>query len=159
MIDLIANKNVEKEVLKALDRSVRKMGFEIVKIRYNEGKYSLLQIFLDSEVKKITVDDCAIVSKKVSLLLEVDKVIRDDFTLEVSSPGTDRPLTQLKHLKECIGQKIYVKTNKKFLNKNHFNVKLLGFNEERIFVDHENISEGFTYNDIVDIELRQNIRI
>jgi len=64
-------------------------------------------------------------------------------------------LTKLKHLEECVGQKIYVKTSKKFLNKNRFNVKLLGFNEERIFV--ENMSEGFNYNEIVDIELRQNI--
>ena len=158
MIDLIANKNIEKDVLETLDSSIRKMGFEIIKVRFNEDKKnSLLQIFLASELGDVTIDDCAIISKKVSLLLEVDKIITGDFTLEVSSPGINRPVTKLKHLKQCVGQKIYVKTSKKFKNKNQFNVKLLSFNEERIFVENEHISECFSYSEIVDIELRQNI--
>ena len=157
MIDLIAKKNVEKGVLKTLDSSVRDMGFEIIKIRLNEGKSPLLEIFLDSDSGNVTIDDCAIISKKVSLLHEVEKVMRGSFTLEVSSPGINRPVTKLKHLKQCIGQKIYVKTSKKFGNKYQFTVKLLGFNEDRIFVQNENASEGFTYNEIIDIELRQNI--
>ena len=107
----------------------------------------------------MTIDDCAIISKKVSLLLEIDRVIKGDFTLEISSPGINRPVTKLKHLKQCIGQKIHVKTSKKFKNKNQFNVKLLGFNEEHIFVENENISECFSYNEIIDIELRQNITL
>ena len=156
MIDLIANKSVEKEILKTLDSSVGAMGFEIIKIRYNEGKNPVLQIFLDSDLREVTIEDCALISRKVSLLLEIDKVLKEGFTLEVSSPGVDRPLTKFKHLKECVGQKIYVRTSKKYLNKNQFSGKLLGFNEDRIFVENENISEGFTYNEIVDIELRHN---
>ena len=87
MIDLIANKNVEKKVLKTLDNSLEKMGFEIIKIRFNEGKNPLLQIFLDCDLRDVTIDDCAIISKKVSLLLEIDRVIKGDFRLEISSPG------------------------------------------------------------------------
>lgn len=68
------------------------MGFELWGLEYQTGgRTALLRIFIDGP-EGVTVEDCARVSRQVSSVLDVDDPIRGEFTLEVSSPGIDRPL-------------------------------------------------------------------
>lgn len=75
-----------------LKPSIVSLGFELWGIEFFSGATpSLLRIYIDSQ-NGITVDDCAAVSDQVGAVLEVEEVIPGDYTLEVSSPGIDRPL-------------------------------------------------------------------
>ena len=136
---------------------MKTIGFDIIKVRYVEDEDSLLQIFIDNENSTVSIDDCGKVSKKVSLLLGIESPIETDYRLEISSPGIERPLTKLSHLEEFIGHKIYVKTQKKFHNRDKFKCKLLGFSESEIFIEEKNVQRNFSFGDIIDIELRPEI--
>lgn len=72
------------------------------------GNNSVLRLFIDHE-NGIDVDDCAEVSRQVGAILDVEDPISSEYNLEVSSPGLDRPLFELPHFKEVIGETINVR--------------------------------------------------
>lgn len=72
------------------------MGYELVRLRLMGGKTATLQVMADKPEGGIEVDDCAQISTALGALLDVEDPISDPYTLEVSSPGIDRPLTRLK---------------------------------------------------------------
>jgi ribosome maturation factor RimP len=70
-------------------------GFGIVRVHLQDSKRKLLQIMIERiDGTALSVDDCALASHTVSVLLDVDDPIHEPYTLEVSSPGLDRPLTK-----------------------------------------------------------------
>ena len=71
-------------------------------------KHALLKVIIDSE-KGITADDCSAVSHQISGLLDVEDPIDVPYTLEVSSPGLDRPLMKLEHFERYIGRPVKVR--------------------------------------------------
>ena len=82
------------------------MGYELVGIEYLPGKNtSTLRLYIDNE-KGITLDDCSAVSHQVSGVLDVEDPLAEHYTLEVSSPGLDRPLFKLAHYEMFLGQKV-----------------------------------------------------
>ncbi len=95
--------NLEK--LKALiEPVVVDHGFELVRVALIEGPSLTLQIMLeDPATGQMKVDDCARVSRKISLLLDEADPIESEYMLEVSSPGIDRPLTRLKDFDRWAG--------------------------------------------------------
>ncbi|MDO9458588.1 MAG: ribosome maturation factor RimP [Alphaproteobacteria bacterium] len=76
--------------------SAEAMGFELVRIRYGGGVRPVLQIMAERENGEMSVADCAKLSRTVSALLDVEDPISEEYVLEVSSPGIDRPLTRPK---------------------------------------------------------------
>jgi ribosome maturation factor RimP len=82
---------------------VEGLGFECVGVEYQAaGGRNTLCVYIDSE-EGITVDDCETVSRQVGAVLDVEDVIRGHYTLEVSSPGLDRPLFTPEHYRRFIG--------------------------------------------------------
>jgi ribosome maturation factor RimP len=76
--------------------SLDAMGYALVQVRMMEGGRRTLQIMAErTDGKNMTVDDCADISHSVSALLDVEDPIAGAYTLEVSSPGIDRPLVKL----------------------------------------------------------------
>lgn len=69
------------------------------------GKHSILRVYIDKEAG-VTVDDCEAASKQISALLDVEDPINGAYSLEVSSPGLDRPLFLLEHFTQLVGQKV-----------------------------------------------------
>lgn len=85
------------------------MGYEFIGCELlRQNRSSLLRIYIDSE-KGITVDDCSKVSYQVSAMLDVEDPIQGEYNLEISSPGLNRPLFELKHYQKFIGSKIKVR--------------------------------------------------
>ena len=77
--------------------SLQDMGYDIVRLQLSGAERPQLQIMIDRlDEAPVSVDDCADVSRAVSALLDVEDPITGAYTLEVSSPGIDRPLTRLK---------------------------------------------------------------
>lgn len=80
------------------------MGYELVGVEYVDGSENhLMRVYIDHE-NGITVDDCAKVSHQLSAVLEVEDPISNDYDLEVSSPGLERPLFKLADYERFAGQ-------------------------------------------------------
>jgi len=89
--------------------AVEGLGYELVGVEHLPmGKHTVLRIYIDSP-DGITVSDCSSVSHQVSGVLEVEEPIKGAFTLEVSSPGIDRPLFKVEQFKQFIGSKVKLK--------------------------------------------------
>ncbi len=89
-----------------LKPAVEGLDYELVGIEHLPmGKHSLLRIYIDSD-KGITVDDCSRVSHQVSGVLDVEEPIKGQYTLEVSSPGIDRPLFSAEQFARFTGSKV-----------------------------------------------------
>ena len=79
-------------LLKLLEPAAEALGYELVELEFHpQGRGGLLRIFID-RTGGVTVDDCEKVSRQVSSVLDVEDPIPGAYTLEVSSPGLDRPL-------------------------------------------------------------------
>ena len=91
--DLIAKSAIEKKLLELINPIITDMGFELVRLRLISGKEITLQIMAARPNGFINVDECAELSTSISALLDVEDPIIDAYSLEVSSPGIDRPLT------------------------------------------------------------------
>lgn len=89
--------------------AVEETGKELVGIEFvGAGKHSVLRIFID-HADGINVDDCAEVSRQVGAILDVEDPISSEYSLEVSSPGLDRPLFDKAHYEAVVGETIDVK--------------------------------------------------
>ena len=91
---------------------VEELGFEIVRVMMSGGTTRpTLQIMIErKDGKDIVVDDCAKVSRAVSEILDEKDPIDGEYSLEVSSPGLDRPLTKLEHFKRFVGYEAKIET-------------------------------------------------
>jgi len=89
--------------------AVEEVGKELLGVEFvSAGKHSILRLFIDHE-NGINVDDCAEVSHQVSAILDVEDPISTEYSLEVSSPGLDRPLFEKPHFEAVVGETIEVK--------------------------------------------------
>jgi ribosome maturation factor RimP len=113
--------------------SLAATGFEVVRVQFT-GQYSpVLQIMIErTDRRAISVDDCADVSRTVSALLDVEDVIAGSYTLEVSSPGIDRPLTRPEHFVRFAGFEAKLETRIPLDGRKRFTGRLLGIEGERV---------------------------
>ena len=92
------------------------MGLELVDIEFGKtGRDAVLRLFID-KVGGVMLDDCAAFSRELSLILDVEDVIACNYTLEVSSPGLDRPLKKQSDYDRFTGRLIKVRTYQPFLD-------------------------------------------
>ncbi|WP_335337227.1 ribosome maturation factor RimP [Sedimenticola thiotaurini] len=115
--------------------AVEPLGYELVGVEYlSQGKGgSLLRIYIDHE-NGISVDDCATVSHQVSGVLDVEDPIKENYSLEVSSPGLDRPLFFEKDFVRFAGQKINVRLRTKLHDRRRFEGVLKGVQDGEVLV-------------------------
>ena len=86
------------------------LGMELVDIEFaRAGRDSVLRLFIDKE-GGVTLDDCADVSRELSAILDVEDVIPGHYSLEVSSPGLDRPLKKPADYERFVGRLVKVRT-------------------------------------------------
>lgn len=102
----VSGMRIEVDLEKLIGHAVTALGYDLVGIEHiPQGRRLLLRIYVDSE-PGITLDDCERVSHQVSGILDVEDIIRSEYTLEVSSPGLDRPLFKAEHYARFIGHRI-----------------------------------------------------
>ncbi len=110
MTDLIAKSAIDRRLAEIVTPVIEDLGFELVRLRLMSGKTATLQIMAERPEGGIEVDDCADISTAVSAVLDVEDPIIDAYTLEVSSPGIDRPLTRLKDFDTYEGYEAKIET-------------------------------------------------
>ncbi|RWX49593.1 ribosome maturation factor RimP [Candidatus Electrothrix marina] len=106
------------------------MGLELVEVQFRQESGWMLRLFIDRN-EGVNVDDCASVSRQVATYLEVEDIIRHAYTLEVSSPGAERPLKRLKDFIRFSGKKIRVKLSEPVDDQRVFCGILTGVDEEK----------------------------
>lgn len=84
---------------------VSTLGFELVRIRLTGSAHKTLQVMAERPDGTMNVDDCAELSRAISAMLDEKDPISEDYDLEVSSPGIDRPLTRPKDFAAYVGHK------------------------------------------------------
>ena len=115
---------------------VENLGYELVRVITIGQVNSTLQVMIDipDHSREITVDDCATVSRALSDLLDEKDPIKDKYSLEVSSPGLDRPLTKLEHFERYTGYEIKLETENKVENRKRFKGKVTNVDNENIII-------------------------
>ncbi|RVU29241.1 ribosome maturation factor RimP [Neptunomonas marina] len=123
-----------KLIQELIQPSVEALGCDLWGVDYlSQGKHTTLRIYIDKE-DGVTVDDCAAVSHQVSGVLDVEDPINGEYTLEVSSPGMDRPLFTLEQFAAYRGHKIHMRLRVPFEGRRNFKGILNGVEGEDILL-------------------------
>ena len=130
----------EQQLQVMLAPAVTALGYEFWGLEYlTHARQSVLRVFIDGP-NGITVDDCALVSRQLGALLDVEDPIAVDYTLEVSSPGMDRPLFTLDQFARYSGEQVRIRLRAPFEGRRNFAGRLVGVEAEDVVVvveDHE----------------------
>ena len=139
MNDLIAKAAIDRRIAEIITPVVEDMGFEVVRVRLMSGKDTILQIMVQRPDGQIEVDECGQISTALSAVLDVEDPILDEYNLEVSSPGIDRPLTRLKDFDQWEGFEAKVETDELIDGRRRFKGILAGTEGDEILIE---IAEG-----------------
>lgn len=113
-------KGIEKNVYDILVEPLSKMGYSLAGCKYiAQGRNSVLRLYIDKE-EGVSLDDCQRVVKFVDPLLDVEDIIQGKYNLEVSSPGTNRPLFTLADFRKHIGKLVKIKLMVEINNRRNY---------------------------------------
>lgn len=160
MSDLIAKAAIDQRLAAIITPVIEDMGYELVRVRLMGGKSRTLQIMADKPAGGIEVDDCAKISTAVSATLDVEDPLEDAYTLEVSSPGIDRPLTRMKDFAEWEGYEAKIETAEMIDGRKRFRGILAGVEDDEVLIeletggqDAEPVTIGLKFDWLTDAKL------
>ena len=131
-----------------LEPAINALGCELVGIEFiPQGRRSLLRIYIDKE-SGVTIDDCSDVSHQVSGILEVEDPIREQFTLEVSSPGLDRLLFRQEDFERFKGSLVKLRLRQGVEGRRNFTGRILGVEGDAVRIEAEGELFDFAVDDI-----------
>jgi len=144
----------EQKTEEILQPIVERYGFELVDVEYvKEGSNYYLRAYIDKE-GGIFVNDCEMVHRELSDILDEKDYVEGSYILEVSSPGLGRPLKKEKDFKRSIGKEVEVRTFKKIDRKKEFRGVLTAYDENTVTILPDGEEEiVFERNDIAIIHL------
>ena len=153
MTDLIAKTSMDRRLAEIITPVIEDMGFELVRVRLMGGKTATLQIMAEKPDGGIEVDDCAAISTAVSATLDVEDPIEDQYTLEVSSPGIDRPLTRLKDFDAWDGHVAKIETTEMIDGRKRFKGVLAGTEDGEVLIEIDEGTIGLNFDWLADAKL------
>jgi ribosome maturation factor RimP len=140
--------SLEERLTEMLAPSVEDLGYELVGVEYvRAGKHSTLRVYIDQE-EGILVDDCAAVSRQVSAIMDVEDPITNEYTLEVSSPGMERPLFNAAQYAAFIGEEVKIQLRMPIQNRRRWKGVISSVDGEIISVSVEGKEERFALSNI-----------
>ncbi|AFU98666.1 ribosome maturation factor RimP [Simiduia agarivorans] len=127
---------------------VEAMGCEFWGMEYlSQGRNATLRIFIEKE-GGVQLEDCEKVSRQVSAVMDVEDPIAGEYTLEVSSPGMDRPLYTLAHYARFAGEKVELRLRVPFDGRRKFSGLIVGVEGDEVVVRVDNEEFLFTVDSI-----------
>lgn len=121
---------------KLLGPVIEDLGYEFVGVEYSPNpKNRLLRIYIDRPESGVGVDDCETVSREVSAVLDVEEPIREHYTLEVSSPGVERPLFSADHFRRFVGETAAVRMHAPQDGRRKFKGRIVRVEDEQVWLD------------------------
>ena len=151
--DLNAKAAIDRRMAETITPVIEDLGYELVRVRLMSGKNTILQIMADKPEGGIEVDDCAKISTAVGATLDVEDPIVDEYALEVSSPGIDRPLTRLKDFENFEGYEAKIETTELIDGRRRFKGQLAGIDGNDVLINVEEGTIGLQFDWLSDAKL------
>ena len=127
-----------ERIAELITPAIEAMGFELVRVQVSGSQRPTLQIMAEpTSGRTMSVDDCADISRAISAVLDVEDPITGSYSLEVSSPGIDRPLTRARDYERFLGHEAKVETNAPIDGRKRFKgpIKSVAANAVELTVD------------------------
>jgi ribosome maturation factor RimP len=132
----------DRNLLQLLEPVAEAEGFEIVRLRLMAGQSRRLQIMAERPADgDLSIDECARLSRAFSAVLDAADPIEGEYTLEVSSPGVDRPLTRLKDFETYAGLEARLELDRLVENRKRFKGEVAGIDGDNVCLDLEGETE------------------
>ena len=145
MTDLIAKAALDRRIAEIITPVIEDMGYEVVRVRLMKSlKETTLQVMAQKPDGTIEVDDCAKISTALSATLDVEDPIIEAYSLEVSSPGIDRPLTRLKDFEQWAGNEAKIETSEMIDGRRRFKGQLAGVEGDEVLITLDEQGEDIT---------------
>ena len=153
LTDMIAKAAIDRRLAAIVAPVIEGMGFELVRLRLMGGKRAVLQIMAERPEGGIEIENCAKISRAVSAVLDVEDPISSEYTLEVSSPGIDRPLTRLKDFERYAGYEARLETDEAIEGRKRFKGELAGVQDGEVLVEIPEGVIGLSFDMLADAKL------
>jgi len=138
-----------------IDPVIDREGLELVDIELKREAIGLvLRILVDTKEGGISLDEVAKASQSIGKVLDEADVIEQKYTLEVSSPGIERPLTRPEHFKRFVGSNVLVKTEKPVGNRRKFKGELIEASDTSFVVKTDDERYEIPYENVVKANLQ-----
>ena len=136
-------------VEKLIAPTVEALGFDLVRVLISGKRSPRIQVMAEpSDGGVMGVDDCANISRAISAVLEVDDPVEGAYTLEVSSPGIDRPLVCLEDYERFAGFEARLEASRPIAKRRHFHGRILGVARDAIRIEVEGDPFEVPFSDI-----------
>lgn len=127
---------ITEQIEKIAQPITDELNLELVDVEFvKEGRTWFLRVFVDNPEAPIDIEQCAIVSERLSEILDELDPIEQNYFLEVSSPGAERPLKKEKDFENAVGKFIYIKTYEPILDAKEFEGNLQSYNEDEVEIE------------------------
>lgn len=157
-------RGIEASLRTMLASGVAALGFELVDAELTGStRRPTLRVYIDGP-RGVTVGDCADVSRQLSAILDVENPLPGTYILEVSSPGLDRPLVDLKDFRRFSGETVKVKLHQALAGRRNFKGRLEGVSGEHVVLELNGMDGGnkerieLDFSNIERAKLVPNIR-
>ena len=116
---------------KALEVLLEELGYELYDLKYIQQKgKKTLRIFIDHPERSISIKDCEVVSRNIGPLIDEQELLKGSYYLEVSSPGVERELRNVRDFKRFVGETVKVITLEPVEKRMVFIGKLIDFDSD-----------------------------
>ena len=146
--------NIEEKIEDLTSKTINDLGYDLYDVEYvKEGSNWYLRAYIDKP-GGITVDDCEVVSRAFSDILDEKDYIEDTYIFEVSSPGLGRPLKKDKDFKRSLGEEVEIRTYRAIDRQKEFIGILVEYDADTVTIEYEDeTTQTFNRSDIALIRL------
>ncbi len=153
MADLVAKAPFDQRIAALVAPTIEAMGYALVRLRLMGGKTKTLQVMAERPDGRMEIEDCAELSRAISALLDVEDPLADAYTLEVSSPGIDRPLTRLADFARWEGYEAKLETEEPIDGRKRFRGVLAGIEGREVLIEIDEGTIGLEFDWLADAKL------
>ena len=152
-------KGIEEQITELVEKRINSIGYELYDVEYSKrGKEHYLTIYIDNQ-NGISLNDCENVTNEINDLLDEADLIKDQYYLEVSSPGLERILKKDKHLKSNIGKNVELSLYTKIDNCKQYIGILKEFSNTEIVIEIDKKNKIFDRKNVSQIKTLYNFDI
>jgi len=144
---------IEERLANLLEPAIEGLGFDLVRIKVMGGNAPTIQVMAEKPDRTMTVKNCVKLSREIAAVLDVEDPIAGKYTLEVSSPGIDRPLTRLKDFEDFKGFEAKVETTVPIDGQKRFRGRVIGTEGDRVKLRADTGDMEFLFEDIEKAKL------
>jgi ribosome maturation factor RimP len=143
-----------EELTELLAPVIADLGLECLGVEYSPSHgNSLVRVYIDAADRPVTVDDCEVVSRQVSATLDVNDPIDGRYTLEVSSPGIDRPLFTAAQFARFVGHSAKLEVNLPINGRRRFQGPIRAVEGETISLEQDGVSVAIAHANVQKAKL------